>query len=260
MQFSFDLISDLHVESWDQFDWSDKPTSPYCVVAGDIARDRQLVVDTLSHLGTVYAGVFYIDGNEEHKNYYDNLGDSYQDLKESIKNLPNVVYIHDNVIIINGVAILATNGWWGWDFDENLDFDQSIDWFKDKASVTDSTIAEIAECAYSDTAYLVNSVRKLQTHQEVNNIVIISHTVPLPELVAPDPDLAGSWRFNVMGNKHLARAIDEDTENKITTWCFGHYHRPVDQLHRGIRFVNNCRGRGDSDWRQSVYQPKRIAF
>jgi hypothetical protein len=164
------------------------------------------------------------------------------------------------VIIINGVAILATNGWWGWDFDENLDFDQSIDWFKDKASVTDSTIAEIAECAYSDTAYLVNSVRKLQTHQEVNNIVIISHTVPLPELVAPDPDLAGSWRFNVMGNKHLARAIDEDTENKITTWCFGHYHRPVDQLHRGIRFVNNCRGRGDSDWRQSVYQPKRIAF
>jgi hypothetical protein len=59
MQFSFDLISDLHVESWDQFDWSDKPTSPYCVVAGDIARDRQLVVDTLSHLGTVYAGVLH---------------------------------------------------------------------------------------------------------------------------------------------------------------------------------------------------------
>lgn len=260
MQFSFDLISDLHVESWDQFDWTDKPTSPYCVVAGDVARDRQLLVDTLRHLGTVYAGVFYIDGNEEHKNYYNDLEDSYQDLKQSIVDIPNVIYIHDNVIIINGVAILATNGWWAWDFDESIDFDQSIDWFKGRTMANDYIIGEIAECAYNDTLYLVNSVRKLQTHPEVKDIVIISHTVPVPELVMPDPDLAGTWRFNVMGNKHLTRVFEADTENKISTWCFGHYHRPVDQIYNGIRFVNNCRGKGDSDWRQTVYQPKRISF
>lgn len=260
MQFSFDLISDLHVESWNNFDWTDKPTSPYCVVAGDVARDRTLLVETLQHLGTVYAGVFYIDGNEEHKNYYNDLGDSYRDLKQAIADIPNVIYIHDNVIIINGVAILATNGWWSWDFDNTIDFDQSIEWFKNKTLVTDGAVAEIAECAYNDTLYLANSVRKLQTHPEVHRIVIISHTVPLPELVMPDPDLAGSWRFNVMGNKHLMRIVDEDTENKINTWCFGHYHRPVDQIYNGIRFVNNCRGRGDSEWRQTVYQPKRISF
>ena len=46
MQFAFDLISDLHVETWDSFDWTGQATSPYCVVAGDVARDRQRLLDT----------------------------------------------------------------------------------------------------------------------------------------------------------------------------------------------------------------------
>ena len=48
MQFSFDLISDLHVETWDQFDWTHQPTSPYCVVAGDVSQDRKLLADRKS--------------------------------------------------------------------------------------------------------------------------------------------------------------------------------------------------------------------
>ena len=81
MNFSFDLISDLHIETWgSRFDWTGQPTSQYCVVAGDIARDRALVIDALEHLGTVYQGVFYIDGNDEHKDYGGNLSQSYKEL------------------------------------------------------------------------------------------------------------------------------------------------------------------------------------
>ena len=47
MSFAFDLISDLHVETWDQFDWSHQATSPVCVLAGDIGRDRDTVTRTL---------------------------------------------------------------------------------------------------------------------------------------------------------------------------------------------------------------------
>jgi hypothetical protein len=32
-----------------------------------------------------------------------------------------VVYLQDNVVVINGVAILGTNGWWGFDFDNTID-------------------------------------------------------------------------------------------------------------------------------------------
>jgi hypothetical protein len=49
-----------------------------------------------------------------------------------------------------------------------------------------------------------------------------------------------------------------DTERKISTWCFGHYHGMVDKTVDGIRFVNNCRGRGDTPYRQDAYFPKRI--
>ena len=61
-----------------------------------------------------------------------------------------------------------------------------------------------------------------------------------------------------MGNKHLQLVLNEDTENKIHTWCFGHYHKSVDRTLGGIRYVNNCRGRGESEWCQVAYYPKRI--
>jgi hypothetical protein len=111
-----------------------------------------------------------------------------------------------------------------------------------------------------DAAYMANSVRKLQTHQDVRAIVCVTHTVPRADLVGHDIDLAGSYRFNTLGNTGMAVALEMDTENKIKTWCFGHYHKTIDQVIDGVRYVNNCRGRGDTPWRQSVFYPKRISI
>jgi hypothetical protein len=130
MSFAFDLISDLHVETWDQFDWHHQATSPVCIVAGDIARDRDTVTRTLRHLGKCYQAVFYIDGNDEHYNYLEDLGSSYSDLVRRIKRIPNIVYLQDNVVIVDGVAILGTNGWFGFDFDQGIDPEQANQWCK----------------------------------------------------------------------------------------------------------------------------------
>ena len=258
MPFSFDLISDLHVETWDSFDWEGQATSPFCIVAGDVGRDRNVVLETLAHLGKCYQGVFYIDGNDEHRHYIEDLGSSYRDLTRGISRLKNVVYLQDNVVIINGVAILATNGWWTYDFDPSIDQDKTIEWYQHYVNASESSAAGITGVAYHDAAYMINSVSKLQTHQEVKAIVLVSHTVPAPWIVSHDIDLADSWRFNCMGNSHLAQAIEEDTENKIKTWCFGHYHKPVDQQLHGINYVSNPRGRGDTPWCQPAYYPRRI--
>jgi predicted phosphodiesterase len=259
MHFAFDLISDLHVESWDNFDWTGQPTAPYCVVAGDVARDRTRLVEILTHLGECYhGGVFYIDGNDEHREHYEDLGESYRDLQEQITQIPNIVYMQDNVVVVNGVALLATNGWWTYDFDPELDFEQSVSWFQDYAQTSNSVATSINGMAYNDAAYMINSVHKLQTHQEVSAIVMISHTVPEPWIVEHDIDLVGHWRYNGLGNSYIGRAFKEDTENKIRAWCFGHYHKSVDQVRNGIRYVNNPRGRGDTPWCQTAYYPKRI--
>jgi hypothetical protein len=258
MSFAFDLISDLHVETWDDFNWTGQATSPYCVVAGDIARDRKIVIDTLRHLGSCYQAVFYVDGNDEHVHYYENLTDSYADLVSKIRRIPNVVYLQDNVVVVDGVAIVGTNGWWSYDFDISIDSEQTSQWFQDKATVSRHCAKAVGRMAATDATYMVSSIKRLQTHADVKKIVCVTHTVPNSSLIAHDIELDGSLRFNTMGNGYMMQSLLGDTENKLHTWCFGHYHGSVDQIRQGVRFVNNCRGRGDSPWKKHVYHPLRI--
>jgi len=258
MKFTIDLISDLHIETWEDFDWTGQPTSPYCIVAGDVCRDRDVLVNVLTHLGQCYAGVFYIDGNDEHRYFLNDLGESYRDLSDRLENIKNVVYVHDNVVIVNGIAILASNGWWTYDFDQNIDYEQTVHWLRERYQITDNEAAIISDLAYNDAVYMRNSLRKIQTHQDVKKVIVMTHTVPLPEIIEHDIDLVGNYRFNTMGNSYITTLLSEDTEKKVSTWVFGHYHKLVDTKINGIRYVNNCRGRGDTDFKQVAYNPKVI--
>jgi predicted phosphohydrolase len=258
MTFAFDLISDLHTETWDDFTWTGLATSPYCVVAGDVARDRTLVLDVLRHLGQCYQAVFYIDGNDEHRYFYDDLNASYSDLTNRIRKIPNVVFLQDNVVVVDGVAIVGTNGWWSYDLDPSIDAEQTSLWFQEQCQVSAQTAKITGRLATTDATYMATSIKRLQTHHDVKKIVCVTHTVPNSSLISHDIGLADTLRFNTMGNRFMMRALAADTEKKLHTWCFGHYHGSVDQIRQGVRFVNNCRGRGDTEWRQYVYHPRRI--
>jgi predicted phosphohydrolase len=263
MTMTFDLISDLHLETWDEeLNFSGQATSPVCVVAGDISRDHTLVKKFLKHVSECYAAVFYIDGNDEHRFQLGDLGASYSKLNQAIRRIPRVTYLQDNVVVIDGVAILGTNGWWGFDLDENLDLEGSKQWMKDRYEARHPEVVVdtqmIQDASRTDAAYLVSSIQRLQTHQDVKKIVIVTHTVPEAELIKHDIDLAHNYAFNCMGNRLMHLVHTNDTERKIHTWCFGHYHGTVDRMLNGIRYVNNCRGRGDTPHRKHVYYPKRI--
>lgn len=258
MQFAFDLISDLHVESWNNFDWVGQATSPFCVVAGDVARDPSVLKETLQHLSQCYQSIFYIDGNDEHRWAIDDIGNNYRQIESMMLDLPNVVYIHDNVAVINGVAILGTNGWWSWDFDRSIAKSDTQTWFLDYTKCSPLVPDTISALAAADAEYLYRSVAKLQTHLDVKQIVVVSHTVPHDRFVNHDLDLIGTYRYNCLGNSLLQKALQADSEKKISHWCFGHYHGDIDCVVDGIRYVNNCRGRGDTVWKKSVYYPKRI--
>jgi len=258
MEFSFDLISDLHIETWNQFNWTGQATSPYCVVAGDISQDRRILEETLRHLSKCYQGVFFIDGNDEHRNYLNDINGSYNDLRQFVDKFKNVVFLKDNVVVLNGVAFLAANGWWTYDLDPTIDTHLSQEWFCQRYDVNSAVPDTILSKAVSDASYLRHSIRKLQMHQDVRAIVVITHTVPGAWLIDHDLELSGHYRFNTTGNPLVASALEQDSENKVKAWCFGHYHRPVDRELNGIRYVNNCRGRGNTPWSQAAYYPKRI--
>jgi predicted phosphohydrolase len=259
MPLAFDLISDLHVETWSKiFNWTGQATSPFCVVVGDVAQDRNVLIKTLTHLGSCYQAVFYIDGNDEHRDYYDNLSSSYNDLAAKLKPVPNLVYLQNNVVVIEGVAILGTNGWWAFNFDLSVDSGSSVELWQDETGHDLAASQYISAMAQNDANYLVRSVKRLQKRYDVRHIVVATHTVPATQLLAHDIELKSTPKLNCMGNRYLEEALDCDTEKKIHTWCFGHYHRPIDQIYRQIRFVNNCRGKEKTDYATSVFYPKRI--
>lgn len=260
MQFSFDLISDLHVETWPvNFDWAGMPTSQICVVAGDIAKNRDVVINTLDNLASAYQNVIYIDGNEEHKFYMTELQDSQDHLSALIKKRKNVIGLQEQVAVVDGVAFIGCNGWWTYDFDQPESYDDTKHWFVKEYNVDMQIACQIEELAMQESSYLINSVKKLQTHNDVQQIVIVSHTVPFPSLIEHDIELQGSHILNCSGNSYVAKVLDYDTEAKISTWCFGHYHGgEIDTYVKGVRFVNNPRGRGNTKWCRSVYFPKKI--
>lgn len=256
---TFDLISDLHVESWPNvFDWSSKSTSLLCVVAGDISKDRDLLIQTLTHLGDCYRMVLYIDGNDEHYNYFDNITDSYDLLIENVSDLPNVVYLRNNVVITEGVAFVGANGWWTYDFNPDIDYAEAKEWFQMQSDANMSSVTDIEKEALQDYAYLTNTIKKLQTYPEVNQIVIVTHTVPSYEFIEHDVFFNCDYEQNIAGNSFIRGIIAADTEHKISTWCFGHYHGSVDRSGHGIRYVNNCRGKGNSDKNTKIYNPLQI--
>jgi predicted phosphohydrolase len=260
MQFAFDLISDLHIETWDHFDWTGQATSPVCVVAGDVCRDRLTLLKTLRHLGQCYQVVFYVDGNDEHMNFLETLDASYSDLEAQIAKIPNVVYLQNNVVVVDGVAIVGTMGWWAFDFDLSINAEAAESWYRNKFDLSTQALSNIKQTALGDSLYMSASIKRLQTHQDVKKIVMVTHTVPDPALIAHDIELAGSHVMNTMGNRYMMQALAADTEKKIHTWCFGHYHGSVDQIRSRVRFVNNCRGRGDTKYSQHVYYPRRIVI
>ena len=113
--------------------------------------------------------------------------------------------------------------------------------------------------ALNDAAYLHHSVKKLQMHQDVKAIVLVTHTVPNPVLVNHDLELFGHYRMNTTGNQHLNLCLESDSENKIKAWCFGHVHKEHDEVIDGIRYICHPRGREDEKIGE-IYFPKLIQF
>lgn len=255
--FSFDIISDLHVAHDEEFSWEGQPTALYAIVTGDLSKDRETALSVLRELARVYKQVFYIDGNAEHRYNLEDIEASYEELEAELDKIENVVYLHNKVIISNGVAIVGTNGWYDFGFDDSLDILQCLEFVKQTYNISEPAAEELWQRAVHDSHYLVKTIEKLQKHRDVKYIIIATHTVPLYELIGHDPVLTGTYKINLMGNSGMRAVLDADTESKITHWIFGHYHGRVDRAIEEVRFVNNPKGRA-SDQLNTPYFPKRV--
>ena len=157
MQFSIDLISDLNLNK-ESFDWIGKPTSLFCLVAGNVSSDRTILLETLQHLGRQYHQVFFIDGPHDMKREIVDLKESYKELETYIPNLKNIVYGNNQVVMLNNVAIVLVNGWFSYDFDTTIDIEQVEQLLIDEWKINRQSMLKIACYAYSDNKYLENTI------------------------------------------------------------------------------------------------------
>ena len=212
---SFDLISDLNLGELDEFNWNEKRTSLHCIVAGSISRNPRVIRRVLSTLSTQYWKVFYIDGSLEQSNPA-HRDSNVEYLSELCESLNNVIYLYDTIPVIQGVALVGMNGWYGNDRYSN-------------------TIANLqAECwRGEDEIYAASTMTQLQEVDDIKKIVMVSKSVPCKELFFGEhPDNLSKFSPN--------NCLAHDYEDKVSHWVFGSYKKVVDTKLDGVNYLNNA--------------------
>lgn len=227
MKIGFDVISDLHLSPDDSFNWEGKTTSLYCVIAGNISSDVRTIAQTLMHLSKLYQGVFYIPGYLEYKNV-SSITSRTEQLYKVCKAIRNVALLHNHVVIIDGIALLGANCWY--DVPDSNDPIFNIEKHNNKTE---------------DLAYLSNSLRQLQLHLDVRKIILVTSSVPGPELVfGENPNQDDPFIPQIV--------LQKDLEHKVSHWVYGTYKKEVDTVLDGINYINN------SYYKKMPYWAKRI--
>lgn len=225
---AIDFISDLNLDHDSEFDWDGKSTSLFCVVGGGISHSIDKVKEVLDHLSKHYRGVFYIDGALEHDLISD-YNDTVDRIKKICDDINNVVYLHNHVVVLNGVAFVACNGW-----------------FRNNPNVqTFDDISLVSELKMEDIGYLSNTIKNLQSHTEAKKIIAITSSIPAEEFLY-------NSEHELVDKVDPAIALITDSGNKVKNWLFGGSDLTVDIKINDRRYVNNPVIKGQPYW------PKRI--
>jgi hypothetical protein len=182
----------------------------------------------------------------EHSRCYGVIDRTREKISAMIDHIENVIYLHDNILLINDTILIATNGWCTFDFAE-----AGLDTLLSTQDISFADAEHIIDAALIDHGYLQASVNGLQKANEVKQIMVVTNAVPLPGLVYHDTRLSQPT-INLLGSLGLSIALDADYNKKVSTWIFGRYSGDMDLVYDGIRFVNNtCSNIG-------LYYPKRL--
>lgn len=207
IDIGFDVISDLNLEPNDSFNWHDKPTSLYCILTGNISSDMRTVTQTLVHLSQQYQGVFYTPGMLEYDDCAGDINHRTSQLVTVAQKVPNIVILHHNIVIIDGVAVIGSNCW-----ETAHEPGKSI-------SIDD---LKFNQYRLDDMGFLHKTIEKLQRHLDVKKIVIVTNGVPNENCYF------GQVPEYVETQTPLDTILNADSESKVTHWVYGSYDKPVE--------------------------------
>ncbi len=259
----FDLISDLHIDLWDadqKLNFKGLGTSLNCIVAGDVSQSLHSTRDFLYQLADNYKQVVFVDGNHEHKPDYADITSNCEWLERELSKKNNITYLWDSTAVFGSTAIVGSNGWWTFDYCEPLISRlEQIDFFCSDYNLPEHIAISIWDEAVENSEFLTNVIYEFNKVDKIEEIVVITHTLPRKDLIIPEHYMTTS-DLAKLHNSQFEEILKVDKNRKIKTWCFGHYHlEACDKTIDGIRYVSNPRGRPD-DSIFPVYYPKLITL
>lgn len=215
MKIGFDVISDLYLEPNDSFNWDNKATSLYCILAGNISSDLRTIRQTLLHLAGHYQGIFYIPSFLEYKDCV-SINQRTDQIKKIVETVRNVAILHNHVVVVDGIALLGASCWYD-------------------ATVPEQMITEIDQQIHrnEDHVYLCSTIQKIQLHLDVTKVIVVTGSVPNTTLYfgqAPE------------GMQELVPPSDIlnfDTQHKITHWVYGNFDKNVEVVKDNITYISN---------------------
>lgn len=260
----FDIVSDLHIDQWNptykisnpcgevkNFPLKWNSTDNILIVAGDISDDLERSCKYLNDLSNYYSTILFVDGNHEHVNNYPDLYTS-EEIKNSIDkyNKKNIKYLTKETFVKDKTAFIGCCGWWDYN---NLDADEikrSLSYFDEWIKKIDRQgsldfINNVSKKAKAQTNMLIRRLEALEEDDTIEEIVIVTHCVPLPQFT-------DEGRLGTEHNNGFQKILNRNFK-KLKKWIFGHTHQHFDEKIKGVHFMANARGRPE-DFDRINYQ------
>lgn len=247
---NIDIISDIHVDSHIYFDAIQmnqfvkhllkNKKSKILINAGDLSNSNRFSKMLLERLSPEYELIVNVFGN--HDLYvspamlgrYPTMFSRWEELKDEVSHLKNVVFLEGDVIEYNGIKIGGTGAWYDWSYSiERLGLSIEATENVYKSFMNDSVYIPTAKNILWDLPY--KEFQKLEAIADKVDIMV-THVAPKRDMIAKpyQKDLL-SGGFSFKGDEVVAK-----TSAKI--WIFGHTHSRQDFKEDGIRFINNAFG------------------
>ena len=263
-----DLSSDLHIDQWDNtldvknpcgevkhFPYSFKKTiNRILIIAGDISDDIDLSIKYLNDQSVNYERILFVDGNHEHVSAYPNLLET-EYIYNKIKELNNdkIVYLPKTHYKLGKTIFIGYCGWWDYDSNNNNSVNNALKYFKEwipELSETTNSLSfinNVMKNSFAQHELIKNYLEIYQNDESIDNIVVVTHTVPLKELAL---DESGVLETSCQLQSKAKNLIGK--YSKLTKWIFGHTHNNLSLNKDGVHFVTNPRGRPE-DFNREEY-------
>lgn len=226
MQYSFQLISDIHLESGRYVTLKRK--APYLLLAGDIGYpSSQIYQDFMKQCSKKFDKLFYTSGNHEYYDKYKSITDIDKIIHNTCQQYDNVHYLQNSYYDLDGLRIVGSTLW--------SDVQDTEPVINDYSNIRKSLYEFVT---IQDTIQMFNKnkeyIESVITMSD-KPILIMTHHMPSYEMILPE--------FQASDCKsHFTSHLDYLFKKPVVTWVCGHGHGFNSKMINDIPCIMNAVG------------------